>query len=307
LLTPSASSAIPAIHTIELAKRYGKTVALAGLTMTVPRGEVFGFLGPNGAGKTTAVKLLLGLTQPTSGEGSLLGAPIGHRATRRRIGYLPELFRYQGWLSAREVLGLHCELAGLPRSEWQAEIDHAVRTVGLTDRADDRVNEFSKGMQQRLGLGVALLGKPELVLLDEPTSALDPVGRQDVREILLALKARGTTVFLNSHLLSEVVKVCDGVAVVDHGRVIAIGTLDDLLGENAVRLRVAGLNGAHRAELARFGEIREEGDWLTVRGLGLEGVPDLVATLIRMGGRVYAVEPSHQSLEDRFLQLLGEQ
>ncbi len=305
--TPSASSAIPAIHTVELAKRYGKTVALAGLTMTVPQGEVFGFLGPNGAGKTTAVKLLLGLTGPTSGEGFVLGAPIGNRATRRRIGYLPELFRYQGWLSAREVLALHCRLAGLPRSAWQPEIDHALRTVGLTDRAGDRVNTYSKGMQQRLGLGVALLGKPELVLLDEPTSALDPVGRQDVREILLALKARGTTVFLNSHLLSEVEKVCDRVAVVDHGRVIAIGTLDDLLGENAVRLRVAGLNGAHRAELARFGEIREEGDWLTVRGLGLEGVPDLVATLIRMGGRVYAVEPSHQSLEDRFLQLLGDQ
>jgi len=307
LPTPSASSAIPAIHTVELAKRYGKTVALAGLTMTVPQGEVFGFLGPNGAGKTTAVKLLLGLTGPTSGEGFVLGAPIGNRATRRRIGYLPELFRYQGWLSAREVLALHCRLAGLPRSAWQPEIDHALRTVGLTDRAGDRVNTYSKGMQQRLGLGVALLGKPELVLLDEPTSALDPVGRQDVREVLLALKARGTTVFLNSHLLSEVEKVCDRVAVVDHGRVIAIGTLDDLLGENAVRLRVAGLNGAHRAELARFGEIREEGDWLTVRGLGLEGVPDLVATLIRMGGRVYAVEPSHQSLEDRFLQLLGDQ
>jgi ABC-2 type transport system ATP-binding protein len=307
LPTPSASSAIPAIHTVELAKRYGNTVALAGLTMTVPQGEVFGFLGPNGAGKTTAVKLLLGLTGPTSGEGFLLGAPIGDRATRRRIGYLPELFRYQGWLSAREVLALHCQLAGLPRSEWPPEIDHALRTVGLTDRAGDRVNTFSKGMQQRLGLGVALLGKPELVLLDEPTSALDPVGRQDVREILLALKARGTTVFLNSHLLSEVEKVCDRVAVIDHGRVIAIGTLDDLLGENAVRLRVAGLNGAHRAELARFGEIREEGDWLTVRGLGIEGVPDLVATLIRMGGRVYAVEPSHQSLEDRFLQLLGDQ
>ena len=305
--TPSASSAIPAIHTVELAKRYGKTVALAGLTMTVPQGEVFGFLGPNGAGKTTAVKLLLGLTGPTSGEGFVMGAPIGDRATRQRIGYLPELFRYQGWLSAREVLALHCRLAGLPRSAWQPEIDHALRTVGLTDRAGDQVNTFSKGMQQRLGLGVALLGKPELVLLDEPTSALDPVGRQDVREILLALKARGTTVFLNSHLLSEVEKVCDRVAVVDHGRVIAIGTLDDLLGENAVRLRVAGLNGAHRAELARFGEIREEGDWLTVRGLGIEGVPDLVATLIRMGGRVYAVEPSHQSLEDRFLQLLGEQ
>jgi ABC-2 type transport system ATP-binding protein len=306
LPTPSANADPPAIHTVELAKRYAKTVALAGLTMTVPQGEVFGFLGPNGAGKTTAVKLLLGLTGPTSGEGFVLGAPIGDRATRRRIGYLPELFRYQGWLSAREVLALHCELAGLPRSMWPAEIDHALATVGLSERADDRVGTFSKGMQQRLGLGVALLGKPELVLLDEPTSALDPVGRQDVREILLALKARGTTVFLNSHLLSEVEKVCDRVSVVDHGRVIAIGTLDELLGENAVRLRVAGLNGAHRAQLARFGEIREEGDWLTVRGLNAEGVPELVATLVGMGGRVYAVEPSHQSLEDRFLQLLEE-
>jgi len=307
LPTPSASSPIPAIHTLELTKRYGKTVALAGLTMTVPQGEVFGFLGPNGAGKTTAVKLLLGLTGPTSGEGFVLGAPIGDRATRRRIGYLPELFRYQGWLSAREVLGLHCELAGLPRPTWRAEIDHALGTVGLSERAGDRVETFSKGMQQRLGLGVALLGKPELVLLDEPTSALDPVGRQDVREVLLALKARGTTVFLNSHLLSEVEKVCDRGAVVDHGRVIAIGTLDDLLGENAVRLRVAGLNGAHRAQLTRFGEVREEGDWLTVRGLAFDRVPELVATLVGMGGQVYAVEPSHQSLEDRFLQLLGEQ
>jgi ABC-2 type transport system ATP-binding protein len=306
LPTPSTNSDSPAIHTVELAKRYGKTVALAGLTMTVPRGEVFGFLGPNGAGKTTAVKLLLGLTGPTSGEGFVLGAPIGDRAARRRIGYLPELFRYQGWLSAREVLALHCELAGLPRSSWRSEIAHALETVGLAERAGDRVGTFSKGMQQRLGLGVALLGRPELVLLDEPTSALDPVGRQDVREILLELKARGTTVFLNSHLLSEVEKVCDRVAVVDRGRVIAIGTLDELLGENAVRLRVSGLNGAHRAQLARFGEVREEGDWLTVRGLGIDGVPDLVTALIQMGGRVYAVEPSHQSLEDRFLQLLEE-
>src|SRR5579872_6594227 len=197
--------------------------------MTVPRGEVFGFLGPNGAGKTTAVKVLLGLLAPSSGEGWLLGHPIGDLSTRRRIGYLPELFRYQTWLSAREVLTLHCELAPLPRGKWQSAIAESLETVGLTDRADDRVGTFSKGMQQRLGLGAALLGSPELVFLDEPTSALDPVGRHDVRTIIRELADRGTAVFLNSHLLSEVEQVCDRVAVVDHGRVIATGTMRDLL------------------------------------------------------------------------------
>src|SRR5437588_6367988 len=156
----------PAIHTIELAKRYHTVTALAGLTMTVPRGEVFGFLGPNGAGKTTAVKLLLGLVEPTGGEGWVLGAPIGDVPTRRRVGYLPELFRYQPWLSAREVMAVHCELARLPRSGWREEIDRALRVVGLADRAGDRMRTYSKGMQQRLGLGVALLGTPELVFLD---------------------------------------------------------------------------------------------------------------------------------------------
>ncbi len=205
--------------------------------MTVPRGEIFGFLGPNGAGKTTSVKLLLGLLKPTSGEAWLLGEPIGDLGTRRRIGYLPELFRYQGWLDAREVLALHCELAPLPRSTWKEEIAAALDTVGLTDRADDRVSTFSKGMQQRLGLAAALVGKPELVFLDEPTSALDPVGRHDVREIIRGLSDRGTAVFLNSHLLSEVEQVCDRVAVVDHGRVIASGTMDELLsGTSTIRL-----------------------------------------------------------------------
>src|SRR5439155_9750905 len=135
--------------------------------------------------------------------------------TRRRVGYLPELFRYQGWLSAREVLTFHCELAGLPKSQYAAEIQEALETVGLAGRSNDRVETFSKGMQQRLGIGVALLGRPELVFLDEPTSALDPVGRHDVREIIRGLKAEGTTVFLNSHLLGEVELVCDRVAVVD--------------------------------------------------------------------------------------------
>src|SRR5438034_3749552 len=302
-----AAAGTTAVKTVELSKRFGKTVALAGLSMTVPRGEVFGFLGPNGAGKTTSVKLLLGLIAPSSGEGWLLGRPIGDLETRRKIGYLPELFRYQGWLSANEVLALHCELAPLPRSSWEDEIKTALDTVGLTDRARDRVGTFSKGMQQRLGLAVALLGEPELVFLDEPTSALDPVGRHDVREIIRGLASRGTAVFLNSHLLSEVEQVCDRVAVVDHGRVIASGTMDDLLGGTAVRVRVTGLTQADKNKLAGFGRIDDEGDQLTFTSLDAERVPELVAMIVSLGGRVYEVAPRHQTLEDRFLQLLEDE
>ena len=148
---PSASSPA-AIETHELSKRFGRTTALAGLSMRVEPGEVFGFLGPNGAGKTTSVKLLLGLTRATSGSGQVLGAPIGDRRTRRRIGYLPELFRYQAWLRAREVIRLHADLAGLPSAHRAAEVEAALDSVGLGDRAGDPVGTFSKGMQQRLGL-----------------------------------------------------------------------------------------------------------------------------------------------------------
>lgn len=299
-------AASPAIHMVGLAKRYRTTTALAGLTMTVPRGEVFGFLGPNGAGKTTAVKLLVGLSRPTSGEAWVLGSPIGDRLTRRRIGYLPELFRYQDWLSAREVLGFHCKLAGIPRSERETGIEHVLALVGLSVRAGDRVGTFSKGMQQRLGLAVSLLGQPELVFLDEPTSALDPVGRHDVREIIRDLKHRGMTVFLNSHLLTEIEQVCDRVAVIDQGRVIAHGTMDELRGGGkTLRLRVAGLDGRGEAILHRFGEVNTEGDWYAVRGIDTEAVPALVAEIVEAGGRVYAVEAQQQTLEDRFLELLG--
>ncbi len=297
-----------AIRTEELAKRYGKITALAGLTMSIPAGDVFGFLGPNGAGKTTAVKLLLGLARPSGGEGWVLGAPLSdraaHQAARRAVGYLPELFRYQNWLSAREVLRAHCELIGLDRAVWDAEVKDALAIVGLAERADDRVGGYSKGMQQRLGLGVALLGRPALVLLDEPTSALDPVGRHDVREVIRALKDRGTTVFLNSHLLTEVEQVCDRVAIVDKGRVIQVGTLDELLTTHAVRVRAAGLDGAGLAAVRAFGEIQNEGEWTVVRGIATERVPDLVRAIVEAGGRVYAVEPRHESLEDRFLSLL---
>lgn len=296
-----------AVFTSGLTKTYGEVTALAGLTMSVPRGEIFGFLGPNGAGKTTAIKLLLGLARPTSGTAWVLGAPAAPSRSRprRRIGYLPELFRYQGWLSAYEVLHLHCELARLDRGCWKAEIERALVTVGLAERAHDRVAGFSKGMQQRLGLGVALLGSPEVVFLDEPTSALDPVGRKDVREIIRTLKDRGTAVFLNSHLLSEVEQVCDRVAVVHHGTVIASGTLAGLLSDSGVRLRVEGLTAADIERLGRHGSVAAAGGWVTISGVGIGSVPEIVAEVVAAGGRVFAVEPRHQSLEERFMELLG--
>src|SRR5256886_7130603 len=256
----AADAASLAVHTQDLAKRYGETVAVTGLPMSVRRAEVCGSRGPKGGGKTTAVKLLVGLAHPTAGEAWVLGAPVGDLQTRRRLGYLPELFRYQGWMKAREVLGLHCELSGMARSEWKAEIASALELVGLSERADDKVEGFSKGMQQRLGLGVALLGRPELVLLDEPTSALDPVGRHDVREIIRTLKARGTAVFLNSHLLTEVEQVCDRLAVVDRGRVIATGTMSQILGQDgAVRVRVTGLPPEGRAAPCAYRRLEDEG------------------------------------------------
>lgn len=299
---------IPAVHTVELAKHYGNTVALASLSMTVSRGEVFGFLGPNGAGKTTAVKLLVGLSRPTAGEAWVLGASIGDVPTRLQIGYLPELFRYQDWLTGREVLDLHCKLAKTPREDRRAEVAHALEIAGLEGRGDDRVGTYSKGMQQRLGLGAALLGRPEVVFLDEPTSALDPVGRHDVRMIIRNLKERGATVFLNSHLLSEVEQVCDRVAVVDQGRVIALGTLDELRGAaKAVRIRAGGLDQSILEAASSFGEAAIEGDSIIIRGLQDDAVPLVISRLVQLGARIYAVQPSGGTLEDSFLNLMEAQ
>ncbi|HEY7130813.1 MAG TPA: ABC transporter ATP-binding protein, partial [Candidatus Limnocylindrales bacterium] len=273
------------------------------LTMDVDAGEVFGFLGPNGAGKTTAVKLLLGLARPTGGRATVLDAPLGDRRARRRVGYLPELFRYQPWLKAREVLALHGRLRGATDGSRTA-LDAVLEEVGLAARADDPVGGFSKGMQQRLGLGVALLGRPDLVILDEPTSALDPVGRADVRAIIRRLRDAGTTVFLNSHLLTEVERVCDRIAIVDRGRVLASGRLDELLGGSAVRIRVTGLGDRGPALLAPMGVARPvDEDWLVMDDLDVEAIPAAVEALVAAGGRIHAVDPGRASLEDRYFEL----
>jgi ABC-2 type transport system ATP-binding protein len=303
---PRLSLEIPAIETTDLRKRYGQVDALAGLSMSVGRGEVFGFLGPNGAGKTTTVKLLLGLARATSGSAKVLGAPIGDLATRRKIGYLPELFRYQPWLKAREVLTLHAELIGMARNRRGAAADEALGIVGLADRAKDTVGKFSKGMQQRLGLATALLGEPALIMLDEPTSALDPVGRVDVRGIVRAAADRGAAVFLNSHLLSEVEQVCDRVAILDHGRVVALGDLDDVLGVAETQVRVTGVSPDDLPAFERFGPPALEGDLLRIRPMDEALVPDLVSTLVSMGAKVHEVRSGRTSLEQRFLALVAQ-
>jgi ABC-2 type transport system ATP-binding protein len=300
----TASLSTTAIEFDGVTKRYGRTVALDGLSLRVGRGELVGLLGPNGAGKTTAIKLVLGLARPTAGSGRVLGAPLGDRAARARIGYLPELFRYQPWLRAREVLALHAELANVAPARRAAAVEEALAWVGLTDRAGDPVSGFSKGMQQRLGLGVALLGLPELILLDEPTSALDPVGRTDVRAIVRAARDRGATVILNSHLLTEVEQVCDRVVILHHGRAIASGPLDEVVAADGVRLRVSELDDATRSALGRFGTLAVDGEWLTIRPLDPARIPDVVAAIVAAGGHVHVVEPGRGSLEARFLELV---
>ncbi|HKY69192.1 MAG TPA: ABC transporter ATP-binding protein [Acidimicrobiales bacterium] len=286
-------------------KRYGQRPAVVDVSLEVGRAEVVGLLGPNGAGKTTVIKMLLGLVRPDAGEALLLGRPASDPAARSRVGYLPELFRYQPWLSAAEVVALHVRLSGL-----DVPVTHqheCLSLVGLAARADDRVGGFSKGMQQRLGLAVALVARPELVVLDEPTSALDPIGRVDVRDIVLALKARGVAVLLNSHLIGEVERVCDRVVILDRGRVAASGTLAELLGQKELRLRLTGVSPAADARLAATGAVQQAGDWVTVALPADDdgtAVPDLVRDLVALGARIHAVEPARISLEERLLGIL---
>ncbi|MCZ2857560.1 ABC transporter ATP-binding protein [Blastococcus sp. VKM Ac-2987] len=295
----------PAVWCSGLRKRYGRRTAVDDVSFTVGRGEVVGLLGPNGAGKTSVIKMLLGLVRPDAGEVLLLGRPSTDPRSRSAVGYLPELFRYQPWLSAAEVLDLHVRLSRLdvPAEERR----ECLALVGLGERTGDRVGSFSKGMQQRLGLAVALVARPQLVVLDEPTSALDPLGRVDVRDLVLALKSRGVAVLLNSHLIGEVERVCDRVVILDKGQVAASGTLAELLGQREVRLRLGGVDDGVEQRLRAAGPLARSGDWFTVQLAADDDgvtVPDLVRDLVGLGVRVHAVEPARISLEERLLAVL---
>jgi ABC-2 type transport system ATP-binding protein len=296
-----------AIQTTNLRKEFDENVAVRGLSLQVQRGEVFGFLGPNGAGKTTSIKVLLGLVAPTSGGAMLLGAPLGDRAVRAQIGFLPEHFRFHDWLSASEFLDLHGRLYGMSASRLRARIEELLDLVGLTPFRDKQLRTFSKGMLQRIGLAQALLNDPALVFLDEPTSGLDPVGRRLVRDIIRDLRARGTTIFLNSHLLSEVEITCDRVAFIKHGEVLRVSELKSLVnGATSVTVRADGLTPHVIAGLNQWGrDIRADGNQLTLTVADEAALPAINRYLVAQSVAVYALTPQHLSLEDLFIQIVG--
>ena len=296
-------TAEPIIECRDVRKRYRRTQALKGVDLRVEAGSIFGFLGPNGAGKSTLVKILTGLVHPSEGHVRVAGGRPGVREVQRRLGYLPEHFRFPSWLTGRELLRVHGGLVGCEPND-----DYLLDLVGLASAGDRKIGEYSKGMQQRLGLAQALVGDPDLVFLDEPTSALDPLGRLDVRDILLHLRDRGITVFLNSHLLTEVEQVSDRLAVIDQGEIIAQGTTEELLQRPGLRVRVAGLPADTLARLidrggAWTGATYRDG-WLKVPDLAAHEVPDAVRSLVQAGAEVHEVGLVRQSLEDVFVRLV---
>ncbi len=295
----------PALEARALRKEFGPKTAVRDLTLSVPRGEVFGFLGPNGAGKTTSVKMLLGLVRPTAGGGALLGAPIGAPRARARVGYLPEHFAFHEWLRGRELLRFHGRLLGLRGPALELGVEALLRRVELAPAADRCLREYSKGMRQRIGLAQALLGEPELVFLDEPTSGLDPLGRLLVRDVIRDLKARGTTVFLNSHLLSEVEVTCDRVAFVKDGRVVREMTLGEEERDLEVELRLDRAPASLIEGLAGFGrDVRADGALVRLRVDAEAVLPELSRWLAAQGVGLYRLAARRRSLEDVFLEVV---
>ena len=290
----------------KLTKMYGNRVGCLDVCLSVEEGQIFGLLGPNGAGKSTLVKMLVGLLMPISGSARVLGEPLGSVAVRRRIGYLPETFSYQPYLTGAELLAFHASLCGVSPYEARKRIPEIMGMVGLSGKEGQRIGTYSKGMRQRIGLACALVNDPDLVFLDEPTSALDPLGRREVRQILLSLRDRGKSVFLNSHLLSEVEMVCDHVSIIDRGRIVRTGSLDELLaGAVEVELEVEGMNQSMLDDLRRLGRgVSAKGRTVAVSVDSRDAIPSLVDAVLRHGGRLYALEARHRSLEDLYVSLV---
>jgi ABC-2 type transport system ATP-binding protein len=299
---------VSAIETEGLRKVFGDHAAVKGLTLQVSQGEVFGFLGPNGAGKTTSMKMLLGLVTPTSGRASLLGAPIGDRQTLARVGFLPEHFRFQEWLTGGEFLHLHGQLLGMEKSALKKRQDELLERVGLSGFRNKLLRTYSKGMLQRIGLAQALLNHPALVFLDEPTSGLDPVGRRLVRDVIHELRDEGTCVFLNSHLLSEIEVTCNRVAFIRHGEVIRILDLASLDGKQSlVTIRAAGLSPEMITGMERWGrDIHTEDGQFTLTVQDEAQIPEINRYLVTQGANVYAITPARKSLEEIFIETVGE-
>ncbi len=287
-------------------KTYGRNVrALDGVDVRVGRGEIFGLLGPNGAGKSTLVKIMMTVVRPDAITGTVLGRRVGHRPTMERIGYLPEAHRFPAYLTGKHLLDYYAALAKVKRADRRHRAGRLLERVGMADWADTKISKYSKGMLQRLGIAQALMNDPSLVVLDEPTDGLDPIGRRDVRTLLLDLKAEGKTVFLNSHLLSELEMVCDRVSILVAGKVAREGTLAELSGESVeYRIVAEGDLASIANELKRLG-AGIDGDTITIPGEDRAKL-NKVIDLLRAGGRlIESVTPHRCSLEDIFVQAMG--
>jgi ABC-2 type transport system ATP-binding protein len=281
-------------------------VALDGLSLTVGRGEIFGFLGPNGAGKTTTLKILMGLVRATSGTAQLLGKPAGDVATRRRIGFLPESPYFYDYLTAEEFLGFYGRLAGLNHAALTLRVTELLELVGLVEARTRQLRKFSKGMLQRIGLAQALIHDPELIVLDEPMTGLDPIGRKQVRDLILSLRDCGKTVFFSTHILHDVEMICDRVGIVMKGRLVASGRVDELVRQDHTRsvevvcqqLKVEGNAFIH--SLAT--RVLQQGQHCLIVLPTPDAVDALVGEIRRQGGRLLSVTPHKASLEDLFFQ-----
>jgi ABC-2 type transport system ATP-binding protein len=309
---PVTDDRTPVVETYELRKVYRTgfwmnkpMVSLQGCTLQVYRGETFGLLGPNGAGKTTLLKSLLGIVRPTAGKGLLLGQPLGDRTVKQRVGYLPENAYFHDYLTGWEFLQYAAGLFQIPAHVQKKRIPALLELVGLEQSAarKKQLRQYSKGMLQRIGMAQALINDPEVVFLDEPMSGLDPLGRYQIREIIMALKAQGKTIFFNSHVLSDVEKICDRVAVLARGELLCMGSLQELLG-NADHYQVKIQGG--KPEVLR--QWIPDLDFHDQHWQGrLKGNPqDFMASLDLMGARLMAMNLARPSLEDFFVQQLRE-
>lgn len=275
--------------------------AVVDVSFEVQPGEIFGLIGPNGAGKTTTLKVLTGLMQPTDGTAELFGRPSHERGARERLGYLPENPYFYEHLSARETLKFYAGLFGLSGRSLDDRVDYLLERVGLTHAADRKLKKFSKGMRQRTGLAQALINEPDLLIFDEPQSGLDPIGRKEVRDLILELKQEGKTLLFASHILPDVEAVCDRVAVIHRGRVIEVGALDELV-DDRKHVREITASGIARDELPDFVEILEERrERLIFRVSGLDEVSEVMDLLHTRSADVFSISPISGTLEDVFI------
>jgi ABC-type multidrug transport system ATPase subunit len=290
----------PVVEVRDLTKKYGQLAAVDGVSLTVHRGEVFGFLGPNGAGKTTTLRMLLGLIRPTSGEVAVLGTRAGDPRSLRRVGSLIEGPGFYPYLTGRTNLQTMARYAGVPASS----LGPALEAVGLADRAGDKFGSYSLGMKQRLGVAAALLKDPELVILDEPTNGLDPQGMRDMRDLIVDLGREGRTVILSSHLMGEVQQICERVAVIDRGRIVTEGTVEQLRGDTELEL-VATPSDTAVATLRALpfvDEVRTLDGRLLVK-VGTRHTAEITRALVHAGVAVTGVRRTERELEDVFFSL----